>query len=72
MNLLHAPVPAWRQPRGKSQVNLPQMLPPGGSISVGVETIYLPRRWGSGCSSQAPVVGNRRRWGRPPNSAPLT
>ena len=23
--------PTWRQPRGKSQVNLPQMLPPGGS-----------------------------------------
>jgi hypothetical protein len=24
--------PPWRQRRGKSQVNLPQMLPPGGSI----------------------------------------
>ena len=24
--------PHWRQPRGKSSVNLPQTLPPGGSI----------------------------------------
>ena len=26
--------PPWRQPRGKSQVNLPQMLPPGGSFGA--------------------------------------
>ena len=26
------PSPPWRQLRGKSLVNLPQMLPPGGSI----------------------------------------
>jgi len=26
------PTLPWRQPRGKSQVDLPQMLPPGGSI----------------------------------------
>ena len=24
--------PPWSQPRGKSEVNLPQMLSPGGSI----------------------------------------
>ena len=29
--------PPWRQPRGKSQVNLPQMLPPGSSIRMGVD-----------------------------------
>ena len=28
---------SWRQPRGKSQVNRPQMLPPGGSIRMGVD-----------------------------------
>ena len=31
-HVLRVPTPPWRQPRGKSQVNLPQMLPPGGSI----------------------------------------
>ena len=35
------PPPPWRQPRGKSQVNLQQMLPLGGSILMG-ETIQLP------------------------------
>ena len=30
--------PPWRQPRGKSQVNLRQMLPLGGSISMGVDS----------------------------------
>ena len=29
--------PPWRQPRGKSQVNLPQMLPLRGSICMGVD-----------------------------------
>ena len=29
--------PPWRQPRDKSQANLPQMLPPGGSIWIGVD-----------------------------------
>ena len=29
--------PPWRQPRGKSQVNLSQTLLPGGSISMGVD-----------------------------------
>ena len=28
--------PPWRQPRGKSQVNLPQMLPDSGSICSSV------------------------------------
>ena len=27
----------WRQPRGKSVVNLPQMPPPGGGICMGVD-----------------------------------
>ena len=31
-------MPPWRQPRGKSYVNLPQMLPPGGSIGMGVDS----------------------------------
>ena len=29
--------PPWMQPRGTSEVNLPQMLPPGGSIRMGVD-----------------------------------
>ena len=50
--------PPWRQPRGKSQVNIPQMLPPGGIVLMRVdskqhlftpglsqETIYLPLGW---------------------------
>ena len=32
-----APPPPWRQPRGTSQVNLPPMLPPEGSICTGVD-----------------------------------
>ena len=32
-----APTPPWRQLRGKSQVTFPHMLPPGGSIRMGVD-----------------------------------
>ena len=31
--------PPWRQPRGKSEVNILQILPPGGSIWVRVDQI---------------------------------
>ena len=34
--------PPWRQPRGKSQVNPPQMLPLRGSICMGVDSRNHP------------------------------